>query len=194
MKLNQSQKDEFASLRVEILDLNVAAHFFIRKINRLGYIWQKTTRQFCLEEFIALRYLENGIILHLSNLDDDNSLYSFRAAQKSFNKANSNKTKDIKQLNEMLKTYRKNLNELKVFHRNHRIAHLNYNTDLRFDEFLKFDKQLLPLILEANGIADQFWGEKIKVHFMLGSLEGNLDFRKDTENLKIDINAVKGFN
>lgn len=193
MELSEKLKGEFASLRVEILDLNVLTYFFIRKINRTQYIWQKTTRSFCLEELISLRYLENGITIHLVNLDDDCSDFSFRTLKRFFNKENSTNPKIIKEFDNVLKQYRKNLNHLKVDHRNKRIAHLNYTTDLNVDQFLDFEKQLLPLVLEANSIADRLWGEKIEVKFKLGSWEGNLDFRNGTENFKIKLDEVKWF-
>ena len=192
--LTEEQKKEFASLRVEILDLNVLTCFFVKKINRYAYLWQgnHNTREYILEELTALRYMENGIILHLTNLDDDSSEFSFRTAAVSFNKSSKN-PKEIKAFKETLKTYRKNLNLVKVEHRNTRIAHLNYEKDLQIDEFLQFEKILLPLIIEANAIADQLWGERINVKFRLGSLEGVLDYRKDTENLKVDIHKIQGF-
>jgi hypothetical protein len=70
---SDEQKQHFASLRVEILDLDFFVNFFILKYNRFTYLWQETSRAFILEEMIALRYMETGIILHLTNLDDDNS-------------------------------------------------------------------------------------------------------------------------
>lgn len=182
--LTDKQKTDFASLRVEILDLNVVSYFFIKKINRFAYLFQKTSREYVLEEFIALRHMENGIILHLTNLDDDSSKYSFQKIAKDINKT----IKDpeiLKNLNQKIKEYRKNINTLKVKHRNSRIAHLNYDNDLNFDQFLNFASQLRPFILEANKLADLIWGEKINVYFKLGAFEGILDFRKDTENFTI---------
>ena len=190
--LTDRQKTDFASMRVEILDLNVVAYFFIKKINRLAFLFQKTTREYVLEEFIALRYMENGIILHLTNLDDDSSKYSFQKVAKDINKTIKD-PKLLKTFNQYIKDYRQNINTLKVKHRNSRIAHLNYDDDLNFDQFLNFATQLRPLILEANKLADLIWGEKINAHFKLGSLEGILDFRKDTENFTIDVTKVKSF-
>src|ERR1700733_1480221 len=111
--LSANQKEEFASLRVEIMDLNVLVYFFLKKINRYCHLWRTTTREYILEELIALRYMENGIILHLTNLDDDsdNSQYSFRTVAKSFNKV-SKDPKSIHDLKETLKIYRKNINNL----------------------------------------------------------------------------------
>ncbi len=190
--LNAQQKEEFASLRVEVLDLDVCVNFFIRKSNRFAYLWRETSRAYILEELTALRYLENGVILHLMNLDDDNSKYSFRSAAVAFNKTCKDQ-KVIRELKEDLKTYRKNLNRLKVEYRNHRIAHLNYDDDLRFDQFLPFESILLPIVLEANEIAEKLWGEPIRVVFDLGSWEGKLDFKKNLAGLKRDINAITGF-
>lgn len=190
--LSEKLKEEFASMRVEILDLNVLAYFYVRKLNRLAHVIKTTTREYLLEEFTALRYMENGIILHLTNLDDDSSNFSFRTTSAAF-KRNTKDQKAQTAIHETLKTFRKNLNDVKVAHRNKRIAHLNYEKDLRFDEFLDFEQVLLPLINEVNTIGDRFWGEKINVKFKLGSLEGHIDFRKDPNDLKVDVNKNDGF-
>jgi hypothetical protein len=75
--LTDEQKNKFSSLRVEIIDINILAHFFVKKFNRFGYLFQESTRHHIIEEFVSLRYMENGLILHLTNLDDDNSSFSF---------------------------------------------------------------------------------------------------------------------
>lgn len=149
--LNKEQKDQFSSLRVELIDLNILACFYIRKLNRLGYLFQKTTRHYVLEEFTSLRYMENGLILHLTNLDDDSSTFSFRKILKATNKTIIDQGA-IKELKSDFDSFRRNVNYLKVQHRNNRIAHLNYSKDLNIDEFLNFDKLIKPLIDEANRI------------------------------------------
>jgi hypothetical protein len=121
--LTEQQKVVFASLKVEVIDLSILTYFFIRKMNRLGYIFQNSTRHFLLEEFVALRYMENGLILHLTNLDDDSSHYSFRKVLKEVNNTVSDQKK-ILLLKSKLDAYRKDINYLKVQHRNTRIAHL----------------------------------------------------------------------
>ncbi|MGB0868391.1 MAG: hypothetical protein ACPGSD_02230 [Flavobacteriales bacterium] len=190
--LNKEQKDNFSSLKVELIDLNVLACFYIRKLNRLGYLFEKTTRHYILEEFNALRYMENGIILHLTNLDDDSSTFSFQKILKATNKTIRDQ-QEIKDLKLDFKSFRRNVNSLKVQHRNKRIAHLNYTEDLRIDQFLNFDSILKPLITEANGIGDKLWGEKIEYRFKLGTYEGILNFREIFEGLKTDINEQKEF-
>ena len=190
--LTEEQKNKFASLRVEIIDLNILSCFYVRKINRVGYFFQHSTRHYMLEEFTALRYMENGIILHLTNLDDDSSIFSFRKIQKEINRSLQNQHK-IQEFKKKLDSYRKKVNTIKVKHRNNRIAHLNSLTDLNFDEFLNFDTYLKPLIVQANEIGDFIWGKKIICKFKLGSLEGVLDFREIFDKLKFDINAQKEF-
>jgi hypothetical protein len=190
--LTKSQKDKFLSLRVELIDLNILACFYIRKINRLGYLLQNSTRYYLLEEFIALRYMENGLILHLTNLDDDSSKFSFRKILKEINKTITNQ-KLIKQLNNSFDSFRKNVNQLKVQHRNKRIAHLNFLKDLNFDEFINFDKIIKPLIAEANEIGDFLWGEKIEYKFKLGTYEGISNFREIFETLETDFYGQKDF-
>ena len=190
--LTEEQKHNFLSMKIEIIDINILAHTFGRKINRFVFLFKNTSRHHIFEEFIALRYMENGIILHLVNLDDDNSKFSFRAIFKELNKLKIEQIK-LKKLNELLKIYRSKLQKLKNHHRNYRIAHLNYTTDLNFDEFLNFETQIYPLIQEANFIGDYIWGNKINYGFKLGSIEGILNFRELIDSIKIDTSLEKGF-
>jgi hypothetical protein len=186
------QKEKYSSLKVELIDLNILSYFYIRKINRLGYLFQKTSRHYLFEELSALRCMENGLILHLTNLDDDNSKFSFRVISKEINKTIKDQTK-IKELKSNLTTYRKNVNTLKTQHRNKRIAHINYSEDLNIDEFLNFNAYMKPLISEANKIGDFIFGQRIEYIMKLGTHEGVLNFRDNFESLKFDINGVKGF-
>lgn len=192
--INTELKVELTGMRYEIIDLNQSSYFYIRKMNRMGFVFQKTGREFMLEEFFALRYLENGIILHLTNLDDDSSIYSFRKAQKLINRSNAVKDQLIlKELKAKIDTYRKSVNTLKTKHRNTRIAHINSTDFPNLDEFLNFEKLLKPLIKQANEIADFIWGERIDVKFKLGSYEGILDFRELQEGLEVDLSKIKEF-
>lgn len=193
MKIEKLQ-EEFMGMRFEIIDMNQSSYFFIRKMNRMQYVIQKTTREFMLEEFFALRYLENGIILHLTNLDDESSKYSFRKAHKFINK--NNITQDqayLKKLKEKIDSYRQSVNKLKTEHRNIRIAHINSLDFPEIDEFMNFEKKLKPLIVEANSIADFIWREEIEVQFKLGSLEGILNFRNAIKELEVDYSKNKYF-
>jgi hypothetical protein len=190
--LTDEQKNKFSSLRVEIIDINILAHFFVRKLNRFGYLFQKSTRHHIFEEFVSLRYMENGLILHLTNLDDDSSNFSFRSVSKEIKKSPQDQNQ-VRRFNDLLKTYRQDINKLKTAHRILRIAHLNYDEDLPLDKFLNFDKELYPLINSANLIGDFVWGTKINCRFNLGSYEKSLDFRNLTENLKVNFSEEKGF-
>lgn len=190
--LTTQQREEFGSLKAEIIDLNISTTFYVEKINRFAYIFKTTTRKYVLEELTALRYLENGVILHLTNLDDDSSDFSFKAAQKQLNKKNFDQA-GLKTINELLKKYRQNINNLKVQHRNKRIAHVNSTDELNFDEFLNFENVLRPLIVQANDIGDKIWGERIAANFKLGSMEEILDFRQIVDTLTIDMNRNNSF-
>jgi hypothetical protein len=190
--LTDEQKNKFLSLRVEIIDINILAHSFVRKLNRFSYLFQKSTRHHVFEEFVSLRYMENGLILHLTNLDDDSSNFSFRGVSKEINKSPQDQ-KQLRLFNKRSKTYTQDINKLKTTHRNFRIAHLNYDEELPLDKFLDFDKELYPLIKSANLIGDFVWGTKINYSFNLGSHEKILDFRNLTENLKVNFSEEKGF-
>jgi hypothetical protein len=190
--LTKEQKVEFASLRVEIINLNIIVCCYIRKMNRLGFLLKNVSRHDLFEEFTALRYLENGVILHLTNLDDESSNYSFRKIRKAVHE-NIKEEKTLKQFNKRLESYRKNVNGIKTKHRNKRIAHLNYLEDPGIYDFLSFDSYLKPLIIQANELGDLIWGEKINYKFKLGTVEGILDFREIFENLKCDYKSQEGF-
>lgn len=112
--LTDKQKSDFSPLRIEIININILAHSFIRKLNRFSYLSQNTTRHHMFEEFVALRYIENGLILHLTNLDDDSSSsgFSFRSVAKEINRTHKDQ-KRINKFNGLLKGYRRDLNNLK---------------------------------------------------------------------------------
>ncbi|WP_111307024.1 hypothetical protein [Confluentibacter sediminis] len=190
--LNEKEKEKFISMKVEIINLNILASCYIRKLNRIIYLWQKTTREFVFEEYTSMRYMENGIILHLTNLDDQSSNYSFRAIYKELNKSSINQKK-IKLLNDKLKKFRQKINHIKVNHRIDRIAHLNYDSSPNLDDFFDFDNCLRPLIFQANEIADLLWGVKVNYKFNLGKHEGILDFREIAEKKKVDLDSQKGY-
>ncbi|QXP58752.1 hypothetical protein [Olleya sp. HaHaR_3_96] len=178
--ITEKQRKEFATLRVEIVDINILVCCFFRKIDQLPNNFKNLSRHDVFAEYNALRYMENGLILHLTNLDDDRSDYSFRGIQKELNK-NFNNQKLLKELSANLKKYRTQINHIKVKHRNQRIAHMNYDEDLKIDQFLARD--LIPIIKKANEIGDFIWGEKINYKFKLGSHEGVLNFRNELEKL-----------
>jgi len=190
--LDKELKEELKGIRYEIIDLNQTVYFFIRKLNRLGHLFRTTTREYVMEEFQALRYLENGIILHLTKLDDDSSNHSFRKAKKALNKKNTNQDV-LKIFSTKLDSYRKNLSYLKNKHRNTRIAHINSLEHPNIDEFLYYPTEIKPLVDNANEIADILWGEQVKVRYRLGSIEGVLDFRTKIDSLEFDVNKTEGF-
>ncbi|KOF02296.1 hypothetical protein OB69_12785 [Roseivirga seohaensis subsp. aquiponti] len=185
-------KEQLQGIRFEVIDLNQAAYFFIRKMNRFEYILQKTSREFVLEELYALRYLENGLILHLTKLDDDNSIFSFRAVLKELNRSSDNPA-FLKLMTKMLKDFRQKINKIKIKHRNARIAHITTLEYPNLDEFLDFNNYLKPLIEFANTIADAFLGEQIQNKFKLGTMEGTLDFRESFKSLRMDLSSNKDF-
>lgn len=185
-------KDDFAGVRLELVDLNSSAFFYVNKANRLKYLFQKTSRKFIAEELISLRYLENGIILHLTKLDDTKAEFSFQSLLKKINKLSTDQKK-IESQAKMIKGYRREVNFLKNKHRNKRIAHLNSLEYPEMDEFIDFEKLLKPLIIRANEIGDFLFDKKLKYKFKLGSLEGYLDYRESLKEMKIDFESTIGF-
>jgi hypothetical protein len=156
--LTDEQKKYFYLLRVEIIDINILAHCFVRKFNRFGYLFQKSTRHHIFEEFVSLRYMENGLIIHLTKLDDEDAKFSFRRVFKEINKSRPDPNQ-LRRFKKLLKTYRDDIKKLKTA-RNYRIAHLNYYEELPLDKFLNFDKELYPLIKSANLMGDFVWVRK----------------------------------
>lgn len=136
-------KEDFSGIRLELIDLNQSAYFFVTKANRFKYIILNTSRRFLLEEMTSLRTLENEIILHLTKLDDDRAKYSFQTILKKLNKKSVDQN-ELKNLTTKIKQYRRNINFLKNEHRNQRIAHLNTLDYPEMDEFINF-KNLLNL-------------------------------------------------
>lgn len=185
-------KEEFSGIRIELVDLNTSTYFYVTKANRFQYLFQKTTRKFIIEEFTSLRYLENGIILHLTKLDDEKAEYSFQAILKKLNKLPVDQKK-LKLITKKIKQYRQKINFLKNEHRNLRIAHLNTLDYPEIDDFLHFEKKLKPLILEANEIGDFLFNKKLGYKFKLGSIEGYLDYRQPLEEMEIDFKSTDGF-
>jgi hypothetical protein len=179
-------------IKNELIDLNQAVFFYINKINRFEFIFQTTSRLFILEELYAIRYLENGIILHLTTLDDDNSECSFRSLKKNINNYNFT-NKKIKHLTNKLKDYRKQVNTIKIKHRNLRIAHNNTLEIYNLDEILNFDEILKPLVIICNDLGDLIYDETLLNKFNLGSHEGTVDFRKEFDKLKLNTSLIKCF-
>ncbi|WP_339624059.1 hypothetical protein [uncultured Winogradskyella sp.] len=182
-------KEDFSGIRIELIDLNTSTYFYVTKANRFKYLFQNTTRKFVIEEFTSLRYLENGIILHLTKLDDEKAEYSFQTILKKLNKLSVDQKK-LKILTKRIKQYRQKINFLKNEHRNLRIAHLNTLKYPEIDDFLNFEEKLKPLILEANEIGDFLFNKKLGYRFKLGSLEGYLDYRKPLEKMEIDFKST----
>lgn len=119
-------KKDFSGIRIELVDLNTSTYFYVTKANRFQYLFQNTTRKFVIEELTSLRYLENGIILHLTKLDDEKAKYSFHTILKKINKLPVDQKK-IKLLTKKVKQYRQKINFLKNEHRNIRIAKVTKN-------------------------------------------------------------------
>ena len=190
----RDQFEEFTGMRFEVIDLNYLVYFYMQKRNRLGYVFTKTNRSFMLEELIAIRYLENGIILHLTNLDDDkNSRFSFRRLRKIITREKLITNQDqLDILNNKIDLYRKDVNSLKNQHRNKRIAHANSLDFPELENMMDFETFLKPLVQKANELGDFLFGESIQIKYKLGSYEGILDFRKLNEELVLDLDKNKG--
>lgn len=189
---NETLKNEFAGIRIELVDLNSCTYFYLTKTNRFAHILKETSRKFIIEELTALRYFENGIILHLTKLDDEKAKYSFQTILKKLNKISVDQSKLI-ELKGLVKQYRKDINFLKNQHRNMRIAHSNSLKYPEIDDFLHYENLLKPLILNANNIGDFLFDKKLGYKFKLGTLEGSLNYRKEIEEMVIDFNRTDGF-
>lgn len=183
--IDKNIAENFEALRFEIIDLNELTYFFVKKYNRLGYVFKETSREFFLEELHSLRYMENGIILHLTNLDDETSNFSFIKLKKVINEKVTDQ-KALKALNKKAKSYRDQVKSLKTRHRNKRIAHLNSNEFPELLEFIDFEKKLLPCIKSANELADMMWYEPIQVKYKIGRHEGEIDFKDFVNKLQLN--------
>ena len=192
-KLQQVLGEDLKSLRVELIDVGISSHHYVRKMNGISRVFSSSRLEF-LDELIALRYLENGIILHLTNMDDDSSNFSFRALAKKVNKQNLLPNDIILKMGSMLSEYRKHVNPLKVKHRNRRIAHLNATEEVSLTQFLDFNSELKPLISEAYAIG-RFFLENDHIYlFKIGSIEGTINYGDiGSLHVKLDqLNVAKG--
>lgn len=179
--LNDELKEKYAPLRNEIVDMNISMYFLTDKAKHLKAALQ-TDRELMLLVLTSFRYFENGLIMHLTNLDDEKSSEKcFHDARKDLERIKCD-AKKLKKVKKDIKAFRKAINPLKTEHRNIRIAHLNLESRediLELDEFMLVD-ELKSLVDKANEIGDALWGKKIQVLFKMGgiSTEGHLDFRE----------------
>lgn len=178
--LTNELKQKYHPLKNEIIDMNISMYFLSNKVNQFKKAIE-VDRELMLFVMTSYRYFENGLIIHLTNLDDESSsTKSFHDARKDLERINCDK-ENLKNLKKEIKKFRDCIKFLKVKYRNKRIAHLNHDSNLdipEMDEFISMEV-FKPLVDKANEIGDLLWGEQIKVLFKMGSisLEGHLDFR-----------------
>lgn len=169
-------KETFAPVKSEMYQLLLCAFCYDQKLKLLGERLPKESRSFLLEEMTALRHLSNGIVLHLCNLDDENSNWSLRNLRKTVAKLSGNQD-TIAKSNELLKKYRIALNQLKTKHRNQFIAHRNlveYPNQFELPEYRKDFHHLIQLALST---LECLWGANIAFEFHLGSRDPRIDFK-----------------
>jgi hypothetical protein len=175
--MNEKLKRISKPVTDEIYQLLLTAYCYNRKIKLLGERLQEESRDFLLEELTALRHLSNGIILHLCTLDDESS-WSLRSLRKELAKSTEFKDK-VERSNELLKTYRTNLNTFKTKHRNDFIAHRNiesYPDPFQLPDYRKEFKDLIELAVLT---LDYMSGEVRSYGFNLGSRDPTIDFKEE---------------
>ncbi|MBB6328401.1 hypothetical protein FHS59_004044 [Algoriphagus iocasae] len=177
--LTSDLKEKYHPLKIEVIDSNVSMHFLKTKMQYFEDSL-KISRDHMLFVIISWRYIENGLIMHLTNLDDERSSQSFHSARKDLERINSDPTK-LKKLKTKIKVFRQEIRFLKNDHRNIRIAHINHRKIEDIPEMYDFIElsKLNSLVKMANEIGDMLWGQEIKALFKMGSIytEGYLDFR-----------------
>jgi hypothetical protein len=152
--LTDDLKKKYHPLKIEIIDSNVSMHFLKTKMEYYEDSL-KVSRDHMLFVTISWRYIENGLIMHLTNLDDEGSLQSFHSARKDLEKINCDPSV-LKNLKIKIKAFRQSINFLKTEHRNIRLAHINHRKldDIpEMYEFIDLDN-LIPLVKLANEIGD----------------------------------------
>jgi len=178
--LPEELRKSFKPLRNELNEMNMSWYFLTQKSKLINDSFREG-RELMLFSFVALGYLENGLVLHLTSLDDEkNSDFSFHSARKELEKINCDAVK-LKDLKKSIADFRKEANFLKTKHRNIRIAHINHKSlvDIKeLDDFMEIDV-LQNLVSKANDIGDLLFGEEIRPLFKMGGItnEGHLDFR-----------------
>jgi hypothetical protein len=178
--LTEELKEKYHPLRNEIIEMNISMYFLTDKAKQFKKAFE-VDRELMLFVMTSFSYFENGLIMHLTNLDDESSSKkSFHDVRKDLERINCDPGK-LKKLKKEMKSYRDKVNFLKIKYRNKRIAHLNHDSVLdipEMDEFIPV-KLFRPLVDKANEIGDLIWGEEIRALFKMGgiSFEGHLDFR-----------------
>lgn len=178
--LTDDLKLKYHPLKNEIIDMNISMYFLSDKVKQFKKAME-VDRELMLFVMTSFHYFENGLIIHLTNLDDESSSEkSFHDARKDLERINCDKEK-LKKLKKEMKNFRDSVNFLKTKYRNKRIAHLNHDSVLdisEMDEFISANV-FKPLVDKANEIGDLIWGDEIRALFKMGgiSFEGHLDFR-----------------
>jgi hypothetical protein len=178
LSMNEINKMTFAPVKSEMYQLLLCAFCYNQKFKNLGERLQKESRTFLLEEMTALRYLSNGIILHLCNLDDDSSKWSLRSLRKAVAKLPGSQ-EAVAKSNDLLKQYRAALNRLKTKHRNEFIAHRNadeYPDPFELPDYRAGFKDLIQIAVLT---LECLWGAKMGFGFRLGSMERMIDFKAE---------------
>jgi hypothetical protein len=176
--MKEIDKDTFAPVKSEMYQLLLCAFCYDQKLKNLGERLQRESRSFLLEEMTSLRHLSNGIILHLCNLDDDESNWSLRSLRKAVAKLPGTQ-EAVARSNDLLKKYRSALNGLKTKHRNKFIAHRNvdeYPDPFKLPDYWTDFKYLIQVALT---VLECLWGAKISFGFHLGSRDPTIDFKAE---------------
>jgi len=177
--MEEKLKSQFAPVKSEMYQLLLSAYCYERKFDHLEGRLKTESREFLLEEVTSLRHLSNGMILHICNLDDDDSsVGSIRAMTKSMGKMKEyNERTNV--CKETLKSYRTQINNFKTKYRNQFIAHRNgedYPDPFDLPDYRNEFKEIIQTALSA---LQCMWGTTLKFGFRLGSRDATIDFKEE---------------
>lgn len=174
----ESHKEKFTPVKDEMYQLLLAAYCYKRKVEHLAERLRTQSRQFLLEEMIALRLISNEIVLHLCKLDDDDGTWTLRSLKKEVAKHTRDQS-ETERVNVLAKKYRSEINTFKVKHRNAYIAHRNADDYPSLMQIPDFQLDFQHLIAGALELFETLWGAKVSFGFKLGSHEERLDFKAE---------------
>lgn len=177
--MNEDTKKKFEPVKDEMYQLLLTAYCYNQKFTQLPDRAPSKSRGFLLEELISLRHLANGIILHLCNLDDENSKWSLRGLYKDLARSKDGQQHSAEKATKLLKEFRANLNRFKTKHRNAFIAHRNSEDHPNPFDLPDYRIELKELIGEAVLVFEALWGSEVSFGFDLGSLDPSLEFKKE---------------
>jgi hypothetical protein len=142
------------------------------------------------DSWVSCKCIETDMIMRLTKVDEDKSGYhTIHSVWKTFDKVNKSSS-DKAKIRNLMKSYRKSINQLKTKYRNIKLAHLSTGNRDSFNTYIDFSKHIAILA----DIIDLFNGEEMRYIWKENGEE--IDLILDTNRIMKEFrNDIKsGFN